>query len=139
MLCKAFQYDLNRMRTAEAEEYTQVDGIGEVLAGAIVEYFHDETKEKELSDLMSELTLEKTELPQERPVFDGMNFVVTGSVTRFKNRNELKAYIEERGGKVTGSVTSKTDYLINNDTTSGSSKNKKAKELNVPILSEEDF
>lgn len=68
-----------------------------------------------------------------------MNFVVTGSVTRFKNRNELKAYIEERGGKVTGSVTSKTDYLINNDTTSGSSKNKKAKELNVPILSEEDF
>lgn len=139
MLCKAFQYDLNRMRTAEAEEYTQVDGIGEVLAGAIVEYFHDETKKKELSDLMSELTLEKTELPQERPVFDGMNFVVTGSVTRFKNRNELKAYIEERGGKVTGSVTSKTDYLINNDTTSGSSKNKKAKELNVPILSEEDF
>lgn len=139
MLCKAFQYDLNRMRNAEVEEYTQVDGIGEVLARAIVEYFHDEAKEKELSDLMSELTIEKTEVPLERSVFDGMNFVVTGSVTHFKNRNELKAYIEERGGKVTGSVTSKTDYLINNDTTSGSSKNKKAKELNVPIISEEEF
>ena len=72
-------------------------------------------------------------------IFEGMNFVITGSVEHFANRNEVKAVIEERGGKVTGSVTSKTNYLINNDTTSNSSKNKKAKELNIPIISEEEF
>lgn len=69
----------------------------------------------------------------------GKTFVITGSLTQFPNRNGLKAYIEERGGKVTGSVTGKTDYLINNDTASNSSKNRKARELNIPVLSEQDF
>ncbi len=93
---------------------------------------------KRLEHLLSHLTFEevKTESTQS---LEGKQFVITGSVEHFANRSQLKEYIEERGGKVTGSVTSKTDYLINNDTTSSSSKNKKAKDLGIPILSEEDF
>ena len=83
--------------------------------------------------------IEKPEANNNAQIFEGMNFVITGSVNHFANRNEVKAVIEERGGKVTGSVTNKTNYLINNDTTSNSSKNKKAKELDIPIITEEDF
>ena len=86
-----------------------------------------------------EIEIEKAEENNNVQIFEGMNFVITGSVEHFANRNEVKAVIEARGGKVTGSVTSKTNYLINNDTTSTSGKNKKAKELGVPIISEEEF
>ena len=82
--------------------------------------------------------MKKKRLPRGQ-TFEGMTFVITGSLEHFSNRNEAKALIESLGGKVTGSVTKKTNYLINNDKTSGSSKNKKAKELGIPILSEEDF
>ena len=92
-----------------------------------------------ISHLLSEVHLEEVQVENTEQVLAGKTFVITGSVTHFANRNEMKAYIEERGGKVTGSVTSKTDYLINNDSTSGSSKNKKAKELGIPILTEDDF
>ena len=92
-----------------------------------------------LENLLEQVYIEKPEVNNNAQIFEGMNFVITGSVNHFTNRNEVKAVIEERGGKVTGSVTSKTNYLINNDTTSNSSKNKKAKELNIPIISEEDF
>ena len=92
-----------------------------------------------LERLLEEIEIEKPEENNNAQIFEGMNFVITGSVEHFANRNEVKTVIEARGGKVTGSVTSKTNYLINNDTTSNSSKNKKAKELNIPIISEEDF
>ena len=92
-----------------------------------------------LEHLLKELKIEIPQTTASAQVFEGMNFVITGSVHHYANRNELKAVIEEKGGKVTGTVTSKTNYLINNDTASASSKNKKAKELGIPILSEEAF
>ncbi len=88
---------------------------------------------------MQELHIEKEQAEEKVTAFTGMTFVITGSVEHFANRKELQALIESKGGKATGSVTSKTTYLINNDTASNSSKNKKAKELGIPILSEEDF
>ena len=105
----------------------------------ILRYFAEPKNQQVIAHLLSEVTVEKPEENKNAQIFEGMNFVITGSVEHFANRNEVKAVIEERGGKVTGSVTSKTNYLINNDTTSNSSKNKKAKELNIPIISEEDF
>ncbi len=139
LICKFFDYDMSRIRNSSVEELSSIEGLGDVIAGAVVEYFKDEANQKAIDELINELTIEQPEERTENQVFAGKTFVITGSVYQFANRNELKAYIEERGGKVTGSVTKKTDYLINNDTASNSSKNKKAKELNIPILSEEDF
>lgn len=139
VLCRAFDFDLHRLRDSTVEELTEVDGIGAVLAQSIVDYFQDEKKSEALSHLLLEVRIAEAPADTEEQSLKGKIFVITGSVTHFANRNEAKAFIEERGGKVTGSVTSKTDYLINNDTTSNSSKNKKAKELGIPILSEEDF
>ena len=139
LLCKYFDYDLERLRDADEEEVSSVEGLGEVIATAVVSYFADETNQKNLDDLCLELTIEKPQESSQTQTFAGKTFVITGSVEHFANRNELKAFIEERGGKVTGSVSKKTDYLINNDTTSASSKNKKAGELGIPILSEEAF
>ncbi|MFQ9509631.1 MAG: NAD-dependent DNA ligase LigA [Lachnospiraceae bacterium] len=139
MLCKVFANDFNRMRHATEEELVAVDGIGQVLARSWVNYFEDEKNQNIVDHLLLKLEIEKEEASDTEQIFMDKVFVITGSVTKFKNRNELKAYIEERGGKVTGSVTTKTNYLINNDTTSNSSKNKKAKELNIPILSEDDL
>ena len=138
MICKEFRYDLGKIIHATPEEISSIEGIGPVIAGTFTEYFADEDNMKRLEHLLSHLTFEevKTESTQS---MEGKQFVITGSVEHFANRSQLKEYIEERGGKVTGSVTSKTDYLINNDTTSSSSKNKKAKDLGIPILSEEDF
>ncbi len=138
MLSKSFQQDLSRIRTATGEELNQIDGIGPILAEGIVNYFSDEQKLKNLDHLLEEITIQAEEIKEEQTL-EGKVFVITGSVYHFSNRNELKAYIEERGGKVTGSVTSKTNYLINNDVDSTSSKNKKAKELGIPIISEEDL
>ena len=139
MLAKQYHYEIEELVLASAEELAAIDGIGEVIAKSIEEYFRDEKNQKILSNLLAEVTIEKPEENTGAQIFEGMNFVITGSVEHFANRNEVKAVIEARGGKVTGSVTSKTNYLINNDTTSNSSKNKKAKELNIPIISEEDF
>lgn len=139
MLAKQYHYEIEELVLASAEELAAIDGIGEVIAKSIEEYFGDEKNQKILSNLLAEVTIEKPEENTGAQIFEGMNFVITGSVEHFANRNEVKAVIEARGGKVTGSVTSKTNYLINNDTTSNSSKNKKAKELNIPIISEEDF
>lgn len=139
MLCKVFANDFNRMRHATEDELVAVDGIGQVLARSWVNYFEDEKNQNIVDHLLLKLEIEKEEASDTEQIFMDKVFVITGSVTKFKNRNELKAYIEERGGKVTGSVTTKTNYLINNDTTSNSSKNKKAKELNIPILSEDDL
>lgn len=139
MLCRKFKFDFDRMRHATAEELVEVDGIGAVLADAWIRYFADEKNQETVEHLLSELTFEQEEESAEEAVFEGMTFVITGSVEHFANRNELKEAIEARGGKATGSVTSKTTYLINNDVTSNSSKNKKAKDLGVPIISEEEF
>lgn len=139
MLCREFHWDFDRMRHAQKEELVLVDGIGEVLAEAWMGYFASEKNNGQVDRLLAELTIEQEEESQETAVFSGMTFVITGSVEHFANRKELQAAIEARGGKATSSVTSKTTYLINNDVTSNSSKNKKAKELGVPIISEQDF
>ena len=141
MLCRQFDFDFEKMRHASEEELTAVDGIGKVLADAWISYFKSEKNNRLVDDLLAELTIEQEAGTDgaENAIFAGMTFVITGSVNHFANRKELQAAIEARGGKATGSVTSKTTYLINNDVSSNSSKNKKAKELGIPILSEEDF
>lgn len=139
MICRDFGYDLEKIRHLTEEELSEIDGIGPVIAKSFVEYFAKPGRQAQLEHLLSHLELEAVPEKQEEQIFSGMNFVITGSVHHFANRNEVKAEIEKRGGKVTASVTSKTTYLINNDTASSSSKNRKAKELDIPIISEEDF
>ncbi|MDD3252640.1 MAG: NAD-dependent DNA ligase LigA [Lachnospiraceae bacterium] len=139
MLCREFHSDFDRMRHAKAEELILVDGIGAVLADAWIAYFQSEKNNQLVDGLLAELTIEQEAESQEEAVLAGETFVITGSVEHFANRKVLQEVIEARGGKVTGSVTAKTTYLINNDVASNSSKNKKAKELGIPILSEQDF
>ncbi|MGI6070327.1 MAG: NAD-dependent DNA ligase LigA [Blautia sp.] len=138
LICSHFEDNMDRICRASAEEISQIDGVGPVIAGNIAGYFAKEENRKRLEHLLSHIDLEKRSQGEDKR-FAGMNFVVTGSVHHFANRDEVKAVIEAKGGKVTGSVTSKTAYLINNDTASASSKNKKAKELGIPVISEEDF
>ena len=138
VICKEFDYDLEKMIHATGEEISSIEGIGPVIAQSYTAYFADEENMRKLRHLLSHLKLEAVK-QENRLTLEGKQFVITGSVEHFANRAQLKEYIEQRGGKVTGSVTSKTDYLINNDVTSNSSKNKKARELEIPILSEEDF
>ena len=139
VICREFSGDVDRMIHATAEELAEIQGVGEVLAGAFVTYFQDEKHVESLKRLIAELEIPKEEESESQQIFAGVNFVITGSVEHFANRGEVKELIESLGGKVTGSVTSKTNYLINNDVTSTSSKNKKANELGVPIISEEQF
>ena len=139
MICKEFQYDVEAMLQATTEDLSAISGVGEVIARAFVDYFSAERHVKQLRDLLAELDIPKEEAESGKQIFAGVNFVITGSVEHFANRGEVKELIESLGGKVTGSVTSKTNYLINNDVTSTSSKNKKANELGIPIISEEMF
>lgn len=138
VICRHFDNDLEAIRKADLEEVSAIDGIGPVIARNLVEYFQKAENNQKLDQLMQHLHIQKDVLQKEQ-IFTGMNFVITGSLEHFSNRSEAKNLIESLGGKVTGSVTGKTTYLINNDTASNSSKNKKARELGVPILSEEDF
>ena len=138
LICRQFEDEVEQVLAADEEALAAIDGIGAVIAGSFVEYFRDAEKRERFEHLLSRLTLVKEEVSGEQDL-KGKVFVITGSLTHFANRNELKDQIEKRGGKVTGSVTGKTDYLINNDTTSSSSKNKKAKELGVKIISEDEF
>ena len=142
MICRHFKNDFEAMRHATVEELVEIDGIGEVLAQAWTAFFSDGKNNAIVDHLLAERTFEVGDEESSEDAdeaFAGMNFVITGSLEHFKNRKELQELIERRGGKVTGSVTSKTNYLINNDVASSSSKNKKARELGVPILSEEEF
>lgn len=142
MICRHFKNDFEAMRHATVEELVEIDGIGEVLAQAWTAFFSDGKNNAIVDHLLAELTFEAGDEESSEgadEAFAGMNFVITGSLEHFKNRKELQELIERCGGKVTGSVTSKTNYLINNDVASSSSKNKKARELGVPILSEEEF
>ena len=138
VICKYFDDDIEKIRHADEEEISAIEGIGPVIAGSMADYFKSAENNQKLDHLLSHLHLVHEETSAEQ-VFAGKTFVITGSVEHFSNRSEAKEFIEARGGKVTGSVTKKTDYLINNDKTSASSKNKKARELGIPILSEEDF
>ncbi len=139
MLCKYFDYDLERMKNANVETLSAIEGIGEVIASAYVEYMQDAENLLKIEHLMQELQVEAVVVDASSQTLEGLNFVVTGSLNHYASRNDLKDVIESRGGKVTGSVTGKTTCLINNDSTSNSTKNKKAKELQVPILTEDEF
>ena len=138
MLSRFFKQNLDALRNADLETLSSIGGIGEVIALAIVQYFENEKNKTALDLLLAELNIEQEE-QSVGTVLDQMTFVITGSLETFENRKELQTVIENLGGKVTGSVTAKTSYLINNDTQSSSSKNKKAKELSVPIISEQEF
>lgn len=138
VICRHFDNDIEKIRCADVEEISAIDSIGPVIAGNLSAYFKNEENNRKLSRLLSCLRIRQEETAGAQ-ILAGLNFVITGSVERFANRGEVKELIESLGGKVTGSVTGKTNYLINNDKASNSSKNKKAKELGIPILSEEDF
>ena len=139
LICKHFKEDFKAIREAKEEDFTAIDQIGPMIAKAMVSYFHTPHNEKILEELLKYVQFEKKEEVETEQILEGKTFVVTGSLNHFDNRKQLKEEIEQMGGKVTGSVSKKTDYLINNDKMSQSSKNKKAMELEIPILSEEDF
>ena len=138
VICRETKAEPEALPDLTEEELDQVSGVGDVLARSYVEYFRDESHRETYRRLLGEVQIEKEDQGEGGPL-EGKTFVITGSVEHFANRSEMKAFIESRGGKVTGSVTSKTDFLINNDAASTSSKNKKAKELGIPILTEEQF
>ena len=138
MIAKYFDNDIDKIITAGKDELLEIEGIGEVLANSIVEFFKEPRNIENIKSLREILIFEAEE-SSGSDSFAGKVFVITGSLEHFTNRNELKELIEKNGGKVSGSVSSKTNFLINNDTASNSSKNKKAKELGVEIISEEDF
>ena len=138
LIAKYFDENIDLIRNADIEDFTNVDGIGEILANTMYAYFHNEKNKESLDRLLAELIIEKS-ADNIDSALENQIFVITGSLEKFKNRKELQALIESRGGKVVSSVSAKTTYLINNDTLSNSSKNKKAKELGVKIISEEDF
>ena len=139
MICRAFENDPEKMMRATVEELTDIQGVGEVIARTFVDYFAKEAHRDLLKRLLEEVQIQPEEGTWTAQIFESMNFVITGSVEHFANRREVKEIIEARGGKVTGSVTGKTNYLINNDVDSTSSKNKKARELGIPIISEVQF
>lgn len=138
LICRHFDFDPEKVRHAAADEISEIEGLGEVIAAGYCAWFARTENQEEFDRLLAELDLEKPQTVGAQPLA-GKVFVITGSVEHFANRSELKEKIESLGGKVTGSVTKKTSYLINNDVTSGSSKNKKAKELGMEIISEEMF
>ncbi len=139
IICREFDYDIEKLRHADVEQLSSIDKVGEVIARSFVDYFADENHNRELDELLKELTIEASEIDSSNEEINGKTFVITGSLEHFENRNALKELIESKGGKVSGSVSAKTDYLINNDITSNSSKNKKAKELGIRIITETDF
>ncbi len=139
LLCKAFNNDLKRLLEATDEQFTAINGIGQVIAESFINYFKNTSNREMVNHLLEEVELQVESEDTSPQVFEGKTFVITGSLNHFSNRNALKALIESGGGKVAGSVSSKTSFLINNDNLSGSSKNKKAKELNIPIITEDEF
>ena len=140
LLCRHMQYDWQKLTAATQEELLQVNGIGELIAKSFVSYFADDNNQRMVDTLLQHIAFVKEEIPEEQElIFQDKTFVVTGSLVQYENRNAIKAEIEHLGGKVAGSVSSKTDYLINNDIESNSSKNKKAKELGIPLITEEEF
>lgn len=138
LICRHFKNDVDAIIDAEVGDYAEIEGIGDVIAEGIVAYFADANNVRVLRKILEEVHIaaERNDMEQD---LEGKTFVITGSLNHFANRDELKKLIEDRGGKVSGSVSAKTSYLINNDVMSSSSKNKKAKSLGIPVISEEDF
>lgn len=136
LICRRFGHDWSSIENATYEQLTEINGIGDVMAEAFVSYFSDEENRKSVRDLLAEIELEKPDAPANAQLLENITFVITGSLERFGNRKELVDYIESRGGKVSGSVSAKTDYLVNNDITSNSTKNRKARELGIPVITE---
>ena len=139
LLCKKCNNSLDEIRKADFDTLISIDGFGDVIADSIVKYFSHQKNNDLINDVLNYLQFTATEDSQTELKLENVTFVVTGDVHIYKNRKELQGVIEKLGGKVTGSVSAKTNYLINNDVNSSSSKNKKAKELGIPIISEEDF
>ena len=139
LIAEHFDHDIERMMNASADELCEIDGIGAVMAGAYVSWWKDPANSDAFKKVLKIVKLEKAPEKEIKEQIAGKTFVITGSLAHYSNRDELKAFIQNSGGKVAGSVSSKTDYLINNDTASGSSKNKKARELGIPVISEEEF
>ena len=139
LICKENDYDINKLMNASEESLLEIDGLGDVLAKNIYSYMHNDDNIAMINSLLSELSFIKIEIDENSQTLSGKTFVITGSLNNYANRDELKKIIEDKGGKVAGSVSNKTTALINNDTASMSSKNKKAKDLGVEIISEEDF
>lgn len=139
MICKYYDYDIEKMMNADVESLSSIDGVGEVIATTFVDYFEKEEHKRRVKSLLGELEIEDHKTEKKEQTLAGKTFVVTGSLEHFENRNLLKEAIEALGGKVSASVTGKTFALINNDSTSNSSKNKKARELGIPILTEEEM
>ncbi len=139
-ICKHFKYNWEDIAKASYEQLVDINGIGEIMAEAYVKFFSNEKNVNAVHHILKEIEFADIETPNnEEQIFEGINFVITGSLEKYENRNEMKKVIEDKGGKVTDSVTTKTNYLINNDSMSNSSKNKKAKELGVPIITEIEF
>jgi len=138
-ICKHYGYDWMKIQGAAYDELTKIYGIGSVMAKAYADFFGNEKNLRIVEEVLAEVEFEDNKHGGTDMPFDSLTFVITGSVEHFKNRNELKRVIEEKGGKVTDSVTSKTDYLINNDNLSNSTKNKKAKEMGISIITENQF
>ncbi len=139
LICRAMGQDFQKVRNAKEEELAEIDGVGPVMAKSFREFFDNPENNQMIEELLKEVTLVSEGQDDTPSDLDGLVFVITGSVVHFANRQELKELIESRGGKVTGSVTGNTDFLINNDSMSNSSKNKKAKERNIPVLTEDEF
>ena len=136
LICRRFGHDWSSIENATYEQLTEINGIGDVMAEAFVSYFSDEENRKAVHDILTEIELEKPDAPANAQLLENLTFVITGSLERFGNRKELVELIENMGGKVSGSVSAKTNYLINNDITSNSTKNRKARELGIPVITE---
>ncbi|HOJ81160.1 MAG TPA: NAD-dependent DNA ligase LigA [Clostridiales bacterium] len=139
LICRRFEHDWSRIENATFEQLTEINGIGDVMADAFVRYFSDEENRAAVNSIIREVELEKPDTPANVQLLENLTFVITGSLERFANRKELTELIESMGGKVSGSVSAKTSYLINNDIASYSTKNKTAKELGIPIITEAQF
>ena len=138
LIASFYDYDFDKIRNASVDELSTIDQVGEVIATSIYNFFHDDARIKEVDNILEYVELEKIETSGEKDLA-GKTFVITGALNHFENRDLLKDIIESRGGKVSGSVSNKTEALINNDVNSSSGKNKKAKELGIRIISEDDF
>jgi DNA ligase (NAD+) len=139
VICKTFDYDWAEITSASTEDFGLIEGVGPIIAESLAAWFADESNQKILADVLERISFDDSESDASSDKLDGLTFVITGSLAGYENRDSLVKVIEDHGGKVTSSVSEKTSYLINNDTTSNSSKNKKAKELGIPIISEVEF
>lgn len=139
MIVQALGNDIEKIIHAGRQELEKIDGVGAVIADTFASYFENEKNKEEFYKLLQEMHIEKAPDNQNNQILTGKVFVITGSLEHFENRNQLKERIEQLGGRVTGSVTGKTSYLINNDSHSTSSKNKTAAKLGVPVITENEF